>query len=43
MVYNSETKLVEESIDIKFGEKASDSKMSELDGKFSEFHIYEDP
>jgi hypothetical protein len=35
-VYNSETKTVEESIDIKFDDKESDNKMLELVESFAD-------
>lgn len=41
-VYNSETKMVEESIHINFDDKELDNKMLELVESFSEFHVFED-
>jgi hypothetical protein len=41
-VYNSETKTVEESIDIKFDDKEPDNKMLELVESFADIQISED-
>lgn len=40
--YNSETKMVEESIHIKFDEKELDNKMSELVQSFSKIYASKD-
>lgn len=41
-VYNFETKMVEESIHIKFDDKEPNSKMLDLVQSFSEIYVFED-